>query len=269
MPRGLELVTGFVTAPGATLTALTMAAGNSATVRSAKEGSGIWLLEAWTDNQAAGTFRIRSPRLHDSAQGIRLDAAISDASPLLPMGFKQRLFSQDALTLELSGSAVVGDIETAALLVYYEDVPGIEARFITPEVLMARGVNIMGVENTLSLGTLGGYSGEEAINAEFDNWKANTDYALLGYLVDTECAAVRWRGVDSGNFGVGGPGKEDGRFFTNEWFLRLSRLTGLALIPVFNAANKNAILIDGAQDENGADTTVISLFVELSPGAAR
>ena len=31
-------------------------------------------------------------------------------------------------------------------------------------------------------------------------------------------------------------------------------------MPIFNAANKNGILIDGAQDENGADPLVTSIF---------
>jgi len=37
------------------------------------------------------------------------------------------------------------------------------------------------------------------------------------------------------------------------------------MIPVFNSANKAGILIDGAQDENGADVTVQSIFAELAP----
>jgi len=73
------------------------------------------------------------------------------------------------------------------------------------------------------------------------------------------------RGADVGNLGLGGPGNEVIRELTRKWFLWLSEETGLPLIPVFNSANKGAILIDGAQDENGADTTVTSIFAELAP----
>ena len=123
----------------------------------------------------------------------------------------------------------------------------------------------MGNENTIATGTAGGWSGEEAINAEFDNFKAHTDYALMGYIVSAECLAVRWRGSDTGNLGVGGPGNIAPQFGTNNWFVDLSDRYGMPLIPVFNSANKSAILIDAAQDENGTDVTVTSIFAQLTP----
>lgn len=264
MGAAMEIIAGQVTAPGATLTALTMIGGTSRVVRNCDFVKNVRLLQSWADNQAAGVSRIRSPKLHDNVQGIRLDVTLGDVAPLLPWAAFQRLFPQDELTLELSGSATAGDIETACHLLYYEDLPGAAARFISLEELARRSVQILTVENTLATGTAGGFSGEEAITAEFDLMKANTDYALVGYLVDTECAAVRWRGADVANLGIGGPGNETLRHVTAEWFVRLTRATGIPLVPVFNSASKGAILIDAAQDENGADVTVTSIFAELA-----
>lgn len=261
----LEIITGFVTAPSTTFTGLTLAAGNSLTIRNAKEGSKPRLLSAWSDQQTAGNLRIRSPRMHDNVQGLRLYSFASDPVPLIPFTAPQIFYPQDLLTVELTGSATGGDIETACLLVYYDDLPGVNSRLIDAEELKARMVNILSVENTLALGTAGGYSGEEAINAEFDLLKANTDYALIGYLVSAECACVRWRGVDFGNLGVGGPGNDTKNIHQARWFIDLSNEFGLPLIPVFNSANKAALLIDGAQDENGTDVTVISILAELAP----
>jgi hypothetical protein len=260
----LELLTGFVTAPGATLTQLTMAAGNSNTIRNAALDSKIRLLTCWADNQAAGVLRVRSPRLHDNVQGIRMQVVASQPMPLLPPRYAQSLVAQDTLTLELSGSGTAGDIETACFLVAYENLPGVEARFITSEDLRSRGRDVVTVENTLSLGTAGGYSGEEAINAEFDLLKANTDYAIAGYIVSAEAACVRYRGVDTGNLGIGGPANPDFPHFTREFFIWLSEAADMPLIPVFNSANKAGLLIDGAQDENGTDITVSTILVELS-----
>ena len=260
---GLELITGRATAPSTTFTALTMSAGNSATVRSAPLDSDILLLQAWADNQADGTFRIRSPRLHDNVQGLRLDVLAGAVEPLLPMGVPQPLIAQDDLVLELTGSGTGGDIESAALLIYYRDLPGAQARLVSPGEVMPRIANLVTVENTLALGTGGGYTGEEALNAEFDLLKANVDYALLGYLVDAECAAVRWRGIDTANLGVGGPGEPAQRHVTAKWFVHLSEEYGLPLIPVFNAANIGGILVDGVQDENGTDVTLTTLLAEL------
>lgn len=264
MGKALELLSGYATAPSTTFTALTMASGNSATIRAATPGSNIQLLNAWTDNQTAGNFRIRSPRLHDNVQGIRLNALASNTQPLLPLGVKIPLIEQDTLTMEITGSGTGGDIESAAVLIYYDDLPGVEGRFLTAAELAQRAVDYVTVENTLSLGTGGGYTGEEAINAEFDLLRANTDYALVGYIVSAECAAVRWRGVDSGNIGVGGPGIVGVPHLTSRWFIELSEKHDIACIPVFNSANKSGILLDGVQDENGTDVTVTTILAQLA-----
>lgn len=266
MGAALRVVTGFVTAPGATFTAWTMAAGDSLTVQNARLDSKVMLLQAWADNQVAGTLRIRSPKLHDNVQGIRVGIVVSEVQPLLPDHFPQPLIPQDTLIAEQTGSAVAGDIETGAFLLWYEDLPGSEARFIDEATLMASGINLFPVENTLATGTAGGYSGEEAINAEFDQFHANVDYALLGYQVSAECAVVGWRGIDTGNLRVAGPGTDTDKRITGRWFLDLSRKYDLPLIPVMNAANKAGFLIDAVQDENGTDVTVNTIFVELAPG---
>jgi hypothetical protein len=266
MGKALEVITGFVTAPSTTFTGLTMGSGNSLTIRNAPLDSTVLLLQAWALNQTVGTLRIRSPKLHDNVQGIRLDVTASDAKPLLPWGVSQKLIPQDLLIAELTGSATAGDIEQAAMLIYYANLPGGDARLAAAEDVIRRGVNVVSVENTITNGTAGGWSAEEAINSEFDLLKANTDYALIGYLIDAECTAVRWRGADTANLGVGGPGDELGRDVTCDWFLKLSKLFGMPLVPVFNSANKSGILIDVADDENATAHTVTSLFVELAPG---
>src|SRR5207244_1402266 len=100
--------------------------------------------------------------------------------------------------------------------------------------------------------------------------EANRDYALLGYTVSPvagqtvgECACVRWRGADVGNLGVGGPGSDTDRWLTSRWFVYLSERSGLPCIPIFNSANKAGILLDAAQDENGLDVIVTSIFARL------
>lgn len=267
MGAALELLTGFTTAPGATLTALTMAAGNSLAIRNCDMTKKVTLLELWTDAQVAGIFRVRSPKMHDNVQGIRVRTTISDTAPLLPFGVGQRLWPQDVITAEQSGSAVAGDIETACMLVLYEDLPGANARFIGYDELMRRGVNQLTVETSHVAGAAGGYSGQVALNSSFDLLKANTDYALVGYITNLESAAIRWLGADVANLGIGGPGNETLRHVTTEWFLRLTQRWSMPMIPVFNAANKAGILVDVAQDENGGTSVVNSVFVELAPSA--
>lgn len=264
MGRALELLSGFVTAPDTTLTALTMASGNSLTIRNAAPGSDVFLLQAFATNQSAGVLRIRSPQMHDNVQGIRLRVTADDAEALLPFAAHQKLMPQDTLAVELSGSATGGDIEQAHLLLYYEDLPGVSAHLIDHNELMSRFRNLLTVENTLSSGTSGGYSGEEALNAEFDLLQANQEYALVGYHVSAQCGAIRWRGVDTGNLGVGGPGNAADKGMTGSWFMKLSQALGRPTIPVFNSANAAGILLDCTQDEDGADPVVTTILAQLA-----
>lgn len=264
MPAALELVTARATAIGATLAAMTANDGNTFSVRNATPGSGVALLQVWADVQVAGTLRIRSPQLHDNVQGLRFDTVVGEVTPLLPWGVWQELMPQDTLIVELAGSAVAGDVETIGMLVYYFDLPGIEANLFGWGDVAPRIRNIVTVENTLATGLTGNYTGEEALSAEFNLLKANTNYAILGYMVDAEVGSIRYRGSDLGNFGVGGPGEPGIRHVTKDWFVLLSQSFNLPLIPVFNAANVGALLLDSNQDENGADVTVTTILAELA-----
>lgn len=263
MGLAMEILTGFVTAPSTTFTSLTMASGNTLTIKNTQLNSPIYLLQSWSDQQTAGNVEIKSPKLHDNVHGIRYFSVASEVKPRLPFGIKQPLFPQDTLVVQQTGSGTGGDIESCSLVVWYQDLPGQASMLTTRDYVMARLVNLMGVENTLALGTSGGYSGEEAINAELDFMKANTWYALVGYNVSVECQCVRWRGPDTGNLGVGGPGDELGAQYLNDWFFRLNDEYGIPTVPLINSANKSATLIDGAQDENGADTLVSHFYAEL------
>jgi hypothetical protein len=264
MGRALEIISGLVTAPGATLTALTMAAGNSATVRNAALSSQVALLDTWAFNNAAGVWRIRSPKLHDNVQGNRYRIPAASPNSLVVPGLWQRLVPQDNLTLELSGSAVGGQIEQAQLLIYYSDLPGAQARLIGTQELMGRTVNMWTTEIDITPGAAGGFSGQVAINSTFDQFKANTDYALVGYNVDTVCGAVRFTGPDFANLGVGGPGPLVSRWPTDRYFYWLTKEVGINLIPVFNSANKFGTLVDVVQNQAAAAVKVVAYLHELS-----
>jgi hypothetical protein len=271
MGMAMELVSGGVASVGATLTAWTVCSGNSLTIRSAQFSSKIWLIGAWAlNNGTAGVLRVRSPRLHDNVQGIRMRITSLNSEPLYPdsslFGWRQPLISQDVLVAEQSGAAAATDV--GSLLIFYEDLPGIAGRFIDNELLEKAGVNIIGQELSITTGTTIAYTGQVAINVTNDNFKANTDYALVGGMVDTRVGSVRIQGADVGNLGLGFPGEPTQRHVTSNWFQRLAVNLRKPMIPVFNSANKNAILVD-ALGNNAAITSVVTLFmVELLPGMA-
>lgn len=265
MGLAMELISGRATAPGATLTALTMAAGNSLTVRNTALTADIRILQMWSANQAAGIFRVRSPKLHDNVQGIRYRIVAADPVPLLPASSWQRLTPQDTLIAELSGSAVGGQIEQAAMLIWYSDLPGSNARLVNWTDIVNRIVNVLTVEVAVTTGAGGGFTGQVAINASFDLLQANTDYAVLGGTVDALCCAVRIQSPDFANFGIGWPGFLSNRQLTSRWFIELNRALGIPTIPIFNSANKNGTLVDVAQNQAATAVNVNIVVAQLAP----
>lgn len=265
--KGMEVLSGFATAPGATFTPWTVATGNSLQIRSADINSRVILLAAWAWNQVAGVLRVRSPRLHDFQQGIRMRTPVNLVVPNYPTvdipSVLQPLVPQDTLTVEQTGSGVGGQIETGSLLVWYDSLPGISGRFIDPATVQSKGLNIIGQEVSITTGTAGGYSGQVAITSSFDNFKANTDYALLGITTDSRVATVRIQGVDTGNLGLGVPGEFTVRDLQANWFLRLSNVTGIPMVPVFNSANKSAILLDAVAQQAAVTVVCTCMLVEL------
>jgi len=271
MGRALEVVTSFVTAPGATLTAATAVSGNSLQVRSADVKSKVSLLNVWGFNQASGVIRIRSPRLHDAVNGIRLRNPAALTLPRYPGiingGFKQFLIPQDTLTVEQSGSAVGGQIESNSLLIYYDNLPGVSARLIPDSVLQQYGVNVTTVEASITAVATGQFGGAVLISAATQNLKANTDYALLGGQSDTRGTTVRCTGVDFGSLGVGFPAEPSASEENISFFQNLANSTQLPLIPVFNSANFGGISVD-LQTNQAGGTFVVTLFlVELQGGS--
>jgi hypothetical protein len=271
MPRGLDTVSGFVTAPGAVFTAWTVATGDSLAVRAAVPNSNIWLVGAWAWNQVAGVLRVRSPRLHDNVQGIRMRNPVNIVNNKLPNmrngNAAQKLFTQDTLIAEQTGSGVGGNIETGSLLIWYDDVPGIAGRFISSSQLQKFGVNIMGQEVSVTTGVAGGYSGSVAINSTNDNFKANTDYALIGGFVDTRICTVGIKGIDTGNLRVSFPGEPTLQPMTADWFARLDQATGIPMIPVFNSQNKAGITVDAVAQQNAVTSVITLMMVELQQGS--
>ena len=264
MGKAMELITGRAVAPTATLTTVTMSAGNSATVRAAAPDSAAWLLSAWALNQTAGQLQIRSPLLHDNVRGMRFQVPAGTPRPVFHSLPAQRLFSHDALTIELSGSVTAGDIEQMGAIILYDDLPGVNANFLSPEDVWNRAINIVTVENTITTTAGGGYTGEELLNAESALLRSNTEYARVGFCVRANCNAVRWRSSDWGNLGIGGPGIVSATEITSHWFEQLSIIHNKPLIPVFNSDNIGSLLIDAMVDENATAIPVSTILVQLS-----
>lgn len=257
-----EILSGKVTNPSTTLTALTMATGDSLSVRSFPADGDAFLLNAWAQEATAGTLTITSPRMHDNVQGIRSNVLITNPQPLLPRAVMQRLYAQDTLVVKLSGGGSETDV--ASLLVWYRNVPGIDSQLHTWDEIKPRIVNILTVENQLTTGgTAGDYGGSAALNTNFDLLKANKPYAILGYQPTAACLSVGIKGPDTGNVRIGGPGSTS-RIETRAWFIDINQFTGLPTIPVINSANRGSTFVDLISTVTSTANTVDLIMAELS-----
>jgi hypothetical protein len=261
MGRAMQVISGFVTAPGATLTAWVMAAGDSLSIANGAVNSDIRLLSLWAQNQAAGVLRVVSPLMHDNTNGIQARVVASQIYPLIPYANGQQMFPNDLLRVNQSGSAVGGQIESGSLLLYYDDLNGSDARLRTWDQVQPRIKAYMYVTNTITAGAAGGYSGSQVLTTTDSQQKALQDYALLGYNVSVDCCTVGYTGPGTANRRIGGPGHSTNKMITENWFIWLSEYSGKPCIPIFNAADFPTYTVDVVQNQAAAAVVVTSIFV--------
>ena len=261
----VDSILGTVTAAGATLTAATIASGDSLTVKNAKQAflTGIYVL-----SQGAGQVRVRSSKLHDSTHGILTNHLTANPVDLMPYR-NQRLSAQDPLELHISGSATAGDIEAAVLRVVYVDPDGPNAgNYIGPAELQARTTgNIAVVTGSLTAATAAAtYGGSLALNNSSNSYqlRGNTNYALIGISTNTNQAAITVKGPDTGFMRYAIPGNAAHKFYTNGWAVEQSFINKFPLIPVINTANAGTTVIECVNNENAATVVVNLIFEQLA-----
>lgn len=257
----IETVTGRVTNPGAAFTALTANSGQSFAIRSHQTEGTAYLAEIWTQQATAGAIRVKSPRLHDDVVGIRMQTQAADIRRVLAEEARQTLYSQDELTVEMTGGAV--EVDSAALFLYYEQLGGIAARLSSWEEISPRIEHLYGHAVAVAgPATSGDWSAGTRLDTTVDEFKANRDYALLGYTLDAPVLSVAIAGSDTGNLKIGGPGPlladETRAFFVDQ-----SRRLGKPCIPVINAANRQGTLVHVARITAAGTVNVTLLFALL------
>jgi hypothetical protein len=268
----IEMVTAQFTAATVAGSTATPAAGDSFTIRNSPLGCQLIQTHAVHQTGAAGAPRdtIRSPRMHDSTNAIRImnistaqAANVGVARPQIPYGVSEPLVSQDTLTFILQGTAVAGDIESRSVLFYYPQLPGSDQNLIDYVTYQKKAVHLLTNEvGAIAAGTAGGYSTPTAINAAFALLKANTNYALLGITSSLLQCSVTVRGADTANLRVGVPGSLDPTVNCG-YFLDLAKSFGLPMIPVLNSANAPNTFVELVNDENAASPIITLYLAEL------
>lgn len=261
----IDTIAAFQTTVGSTFAAGVFATGDSGVVRNFPQPNVALLVEAFYDSvTSVQPARIRSPLLHDNVQGIRVFPGQSPSATLIPRAINQPLEAQDVLTFELSTAAATGKALLAAMI-YYPQLPGAAARLYGQADVDPLVKNIKPLVVTFGSGTNTAGIWQDLVLTTTENLlHANTDYAVIGYTVDTPVACIAVKGIDTGNLRVAGPGVTNADV-TSDWFLRLAQQTGLPTIPVINSANAGgtfASLISSAA--TAAATDVVLYLAELA-----
>jgi hypothetical protein len=262
MGTAFYLTTGRVTNPGAVLTAVTPNTGDVLQIPSFDRSTGGWLENAWAHEATPGVLRIRSPKLHDNVQGLRLIVPEATAKPLLPDEAEQPLVTLDTLTVELSGGAAETDV--ACLQLYIPNMDGASQNVALWEQVNPRIRNLLTNEvDCTAPAVIGNWSAGNALNATFDQLHADGMYAVLGYEVSAACAAIAIAGPDTSQLKCGGPGTLDSRV-TRDWFVRQSLQSGRPHIPIIKAPNKGATLVYTLSASAPAAINVGLILAELN-----
>lgn len=259
---GYFLASGRVTNPGAAFTAVTVNTGDSLQIPSFDRTQPAYLEQAWAHEATPGVLRIKSPKLHDNVQGLRLTVPEAQSKPLLPDEADQPVVTLDTLTVELTGGAAETDV--AVLAFYLQAMDGANQQLASWDQVKPRIMNMLTNEvDCTAPVTIGNWSPGNTLTNNFDQLHITSKYAVLGYEVSAACAAVAISGPDTTQLKVGGPGTVDSRT-TRDWFVRQSIQTGRPHIPILNPANKGATLVFTLSASAPAVINVGLILAELS-----
>lgn len=260
MPHALQLNAGFFTAGAAGTGVATPMAGDTFNVANFNNGA-AHLEQVWAEGASTDFVSIHSPRMHDNNQGIRLITGSGLVNPLMAWEPDQQLYSGDTPIVSIDETAAATG--AIAALYSYDDLPGANPRLASWSDVASRIKNLSSVQVALgAIGAIGQYSAGAAINSSFDNFQANADYALLGYLTAATVLAIAVAGQDTGNLKVGGPGVADPKV-TYNWFIHMSESTGLPFIPIIAANNKGSTLVYQTDNTAHAAQNVTLMLAEL------
>ena len=257
MPNAIQTIAGFFTGAGAGTGVATPAPGDSFQVPSFDLNSKAYLAQVSANGASTDFVRIRSPRLHDNNQGLRMFLGTSKNRPLLPFEAGEVLYPSDAPIVEIDVTAAA----SGGILAHYayDDLPGVSPRLAHWSDVQPRIVHIMGCEVDVTSGAIGAWGNGAALNSVFDNFEAGADYAWLGYTCSAACLGIALTGKDTGNLKIGGPGDSD-PLNTGTWFQQWADYTGKARVPVIAANNKGSTLLQ-AVDSAAATAVKVSLWL--------
>src|SRR5487761_569623 len=240
MSRVLRSFAVFFTAAGAGTNVGTLVSGGTGTQAVDAFNSGnAYLEQLWSSGATTDFVRVRSPRMHDANQGLRMMAGGQQNTNLLPWGSEIQVYSSDTPTYEIDATGAGTGLLVASY--GYDDLGSGSINLATWAEVQSRIKDVFINSFTVVSGAIGAWGAGVPLNNATDNMKADFSYAVLGYTCSVNVGSFALNGSDTGNFDVAFPGRSDANI-SRDYFIRLSDQSGRASIPVIQANNRGGTI---------------------------
>lgn len=256
----IDTILGKAVNPSTTFTAVTFATGDSGTIRNFPSTSQAMIDRVTRVGAASGSVRLLSPYLHDNVRGITFTSAQSPTTRLFPRWMTEYVQPQDTLTVQLTGGAAETDL--AAVNIYYTNLAAGTARLHSPGDITGNIKHIKPMVVAVTNSATTGVWTDTLINTTEALLQANTDYAVLGYVVDTAMGLVGIKGMETLNLRVCGPAVTDTNI-TEDFFINWTMDRGTPHIPVFNSANIGSTYVSTCDAVASSTANVQLILAEL------
>lgn len=256
----IDAVVFDATNPGAAGAAATVNSGDSFTIRNIPDSANARIDAVVRQGATEGFVEIKSPRLHDAVRGLHFITSETPSVFLLPRMTGQPVYPADTLQVTLSGGTA--EVDAGAFFTYYSDLPGVSAALYTWQQISGLVRNLKAIEVDVAAQATAAAWTDTVLTTTENLLKANTYYALLGYVVDVACLAVGIKGPETGNLRFCGPGPTQS-FPTSDYFVRMSELHQQPYILAFNSNNRGNLYCSTALVSTASTPKVELIVAEL------
>jgi len=262
MGLALDLISGHVANPSGTITAVTMATGDPTSVRNFNASTDrAAMLGVVRSGATAGAVQVRSPLFHDNVRGIQFESSEVTSLFSMPRFVGQPLQPNDALVIGASGGSA--ETEIVGLVNWYSNLVGAAARLHSWGDISGIIKSIKPIQVAVASSATIGTWLDTVLTTTENLLHANTDYAVLGYGADTALSLIAVKGQETANLRAGGPGPVSS-LDISDYFVTLSQLHGLPMIPVFNADNAPSVYVSVIANTASVASNVQLICAELS-----